>query len=584
VAIPPDQVAGDTIPAALAEAAESFVRLPVIPPFPDILPQGWAAGRWVWTREELARLPGMTLLDFLEQLPGITRFRAGGFGRPAGLTTLGGAGGRFRVFLDGFELDPFGGSAAELETLALLDVRSLRVERSLSGLRVDVETYQLHRPEPYSVVELGTGASQIRLLRALFSRGIRQRTTLTGAFDIVSTGGLGIREDYSQSNAAFRLSHGFGENTGVQLEWRRTSLDRAGDVYPRELTRSDFVVRATQRLSERLVVEGIAGRSGAEENGDPLVSAGLRSMQGGARAGYSSERLGVEAAVRVRGGEDESLSPLPDFEAEGRSAFRPFRGMRLEAQALASSADDERATSGQFTATATPLRTLSIFGSASVGTRLVPHFFTEQVQGEEALEDALADSLFVADVAGWRAGAEAATPLGTFGVAAFQTGETELAPIGLAFDRSSPTVAGESLLGAEAYFDIPVPRTSGALRLNGWFTYFDDPSGRPYTPASIGKGAITFHRAYYEGQLEPVISLEGVYRGSTLVPNEEVGEFTFVTEPTQSLNFYLSFRIIDVRAFLLWENLLNNQTAIDLPGVPPAYPRIVYGASWQFTN
>src|SRR5690606_36952841 len=128
-------------------------------------------------------MPGLTLREFLEQIPGVMRFRAGGFGRPAGMTALGAGGGRVRIFLDGFELDPLGYGSADLDAIAVLDVSQLRVQRTLSEIRVEVETYRLHRVEPYSVVGLGTGSSEVRLLRALFSRPVRRSSVVTGAFD-----------------------------------------------------------------------------------------------------------------------------------------------------------------------------------------------------------------------------------------------------------------------------------------------------------------------------------------------------------------------------------------------------------------
>ncbi|MQA89149.1 MAG: TonB-dependent receptor plug domain-containing protein [Gemmatimonas sp.] len=593
IPIPPDEAEEDTIPTELREQAESSVEVPVIPPFPDILPSGWATGSWVWTREEFAQLPGLTLLDFLELLPGITRFRAGGFGRPVGLTAMGFAGARLRVFLNGYELDSLGSGMPELEALSLYDVSSLRIERSLMGIRVEVETYELHRPEPYSIVELGTGASQIRLLRALFSRGIRRHTTATGAFDIVSTSGVGINEDYSQSNAVFRLSHGFNDDTGLELEWRRTGIDRSGTVYPREYTRSDLVLRGTRRLTDRLFLQAIVGRSSAEEKADTVIPELLRTTQGVLRGAYSSERFGLEATTRVRDSGDPP-SPMPTFEAGLRSVLRPVRGLRLETEGDLANADGTAASSVRVTATATPFAPLSVFGSVTAGTRFVPHYFPVQVPDtiegppEEPLDtvlvDVLADSLFVADVTGWRGGVELSGPFGALGIAAFGSTGTDLGPFSLPFDRGSPTVSGESLLGGEAFFNIGVPGTSGALRLEGWYTHFDDGGSRPYVPTSIGRAGIVFHRAYYEGQLEPVVRIEGIRRGRAFVPEEPGLPFDTSTDPYQLLNFYFTLRIIDVRAYLIWENILNDQTAIDMPGVPPAFPRIVYGVSWRFTN
>src|SRR5690606_10977937 len=128
---------------------------------------GWAAARWEWNTDELARLPGMTLLEFIELIPGIVGYRPGGFGRPEGLTALGMGGARVRVFLDGYELDPHTAGSFPLQTISLLDLSRVRVLRTASEIRVDVQTFELDQAEPASVVELGTGVYQTRLLRAL---------------------------------------------------------------------------------------------------------------------------------------------------------------------------------------------------------------------------------------------------------------------------------------------------------------------------------------------------------------------------------------------------------------------------------
>src|SRR5690606_22465734 len=111
------------------------------------------------------------------------------------------------VFIDGYELDPYGAGSFPLETISVIDVRRITVHRSLSGLRVDVETFVLEDPEPVSVVGLGTGVYQTRLLRALFSRGFGTKSVGTGFFDLASTSGIGIAERYRHMNAGVRWDY-----------------------------------------------------------------------------------------------------------------------------------------------------------------------------------------------------------------------------------------------------------------------------------------------------------------------------------------------------------------------------------------
>src|SRR5690606_31444397 len=105
----PQDTPPDTLPDSVQAAAAEEALPPKVPaPFPTLSAGGWSTATWEWTRDQLLAIPAMTALEFIERLPGVTRFRAGNFGRPEAITALGMGGARTRVFLDGFELDPFG--------------------------------------------------------------------------------------------------------------------------------------------------------------------------------------------------------------------------------------------------------------------------------------------------------------------------------------------------------------------------------------------------------------------------------------------------------------------------------------------
>ena len=583
VPIPADEISGDTVPVALREAATSEAPPDPLPEIRASLPAGWAYGRWEWTREELATLPGMTVLELIQHLPGMTRFRAGGFGRPEGVTALGAGGGRLRVYLDGFELDPHDTGAFPLETLALLDVARLRVQRTIAGIRVDVETFRLSTAEPYSIVELGTGAYQTRVLRALFSRGFGDRSVGTGVFDLSNTGGIGLREEYSHSNAAFRLDHALDDDTGVRLEWRRTAQDRRGEVYPRQLSRSDLILRARRKLGERLTVEANAGRSTSDDETIADSTLVYRGMQFGARAAYTSERLGGEASVRGRT-LGRHLRALPTFEAAARATLVPFAGSRLEGSVHFASAASRSVQESEILASVSPFRGVVAFGSVAFGSRFVSQIAPRSPlpgEGEELV--VTGDRLIVAASQGWRAGAEAAILGGVVGVAGFASSASPTSPFSLAFDRATEPMDVAGVMGGEAYFRLPVPRTGRALHLEGWYSRAGD-SARPYLPWDQGVVALAFRRTYYDGQLEPTFRIEGVHRGETLIASAPGDPFDAIAPGYQTANLSLSIRIIDVEAFLLWENLPQIETALDIPGPVAAAPRIVYGASWRFRN
>jgi hypothetical protein len=579
VPIPPEQVGGDTIPAVLREeaAAPTPARLPPRLPPPGVA--GWSAARWEWSRVDLERLPGLTVLEFLELLPGFAGFRAGGFGRPVGLTALGMGGARIRVLLDGYELDPLRTAAYELESIPLLDVHTLRVTRSVAEVVVEVEGFRLEEPEPFSVVELGTGVFQTRVLRALFSRGFGQRSVATGTFDLATTGGIGIREQYSHSTAQLRWDFAPGEATGLRAEIRRTAFDRRGTLYPLGASRSEFIVRARQELVEGLTLEALVGRSMIDEGED---EAGValprpRSLQGAVRANLTGTRFSAEAAFRARR-TDELALPLPGAEGELRASFAPAPQLLLEVASRAATAAGANAAHTRVVGTLAPGGGLALFGEITLGSRLLP--FAPTVPVLDAPRE-----MIVGGGDGWRAGAELVRDVGSLGGAFFTSGAGPVVPFGLLFDRAAPPVDAPALGGAEAYLRLPIPRTARALQLEGSFTRFLDALDRPYTPQEIGRLALSFRRVFYDGQLEPVLHLQAIHRGAARVPTAAppIG-FTTFAQAHQRVDLALRIRILDVTAFLDWENLLADQTARQLPWAPPTYPRIVYGARWEFRN
>ncbi len=578
VAIPPDEVGTDTIPTELREAAEAPTPALRLPRLSAVGRTGWDVARWQWTADELSRLPGMTLLEFVERLPGVVGFHLGGFGRPEGLTAMGAGGGRVRVFIDGYELDPYGAGSFPLETISVIDVRRITVHRSLSGLRVDVETFVLEDPEPVSVVGLGTGVYQTRLLRALFSRGFGTKSVGTGFFDLASTSGIGIAERYRHMNAGVRWDYVPSDRFGLQVEWRRLIVDRQGEATPLQTTRGDLVFRARARFSERVTAEAYVGRSGTDEGVHPTSPSAVKSSQGGLRAAFESPRFSVEVGARGRL-ESEASLPSPSFEVEGQATLRPTRFFTLDAASSTATADPGSATSFRVTGSVHVRPALTLFATTETGSRLVPILVTNALPEEEPVYDF---DQIVTDVGGLRSGAEVAGRFGSIAVAVFRSSATELAPFGLIHDVHVPVVDVDEANGLEAYWRLFVPGTGSRLAVDGWYTRYLEVSKRAYAPDEIGRLGLSFHSSYFGGQLEPSFRLEGVHRGATPVPGPEGSDQ--IMPALNTLNFSLQLRILDVTAFLIWDNVLANRAAITLPGAPPALPRIVYGGSWRFRN
>ena len=573
IPIPPQDTPPDTPPDTLLDVAQETEEPALPPPVPVLFPTlsagGWSTASWEWTRDQLLALPAMTALEFIERLPGITRFRAGNFGRPEGITAMGMGGSRTRVFLDGFELDPFGAGAYELETLPLLELASVRVDRSLMEIRVDVRTYQLDQAEAHSVVELGTGVYKTRLLRAIFSRGVGTKSTFTGSYDLVNTRGIGLDEPYSHGGNAVRWTYVPFDRLSIQAEWRRGKIDRERAEYPTQTSRSDLLLRVRSPLSPGLVVEGFAGRTSVEEE---LTGAedDRKAVQAGARAAFSNALVLADVSGRIRSATSD-YPLLPSRELEGNVAISPASILRVEGNGRVASWGGGSASSARLKGVVSPVQGISLFGALEVGSRPLTGF-------EEIGSDTLA-TLVASDGGGWRGGVELARGTASLGAALFGSSLSSVAPFGLPFDRGLLSIDTDNVTGAEFYGRLPIWR---AVSVEGWYSRINDAEGRPYTPDDIGRVIISATGSYYSDQLEPTLLIEGIHRGGALVPDLEGERFGVRAAPYQTLDLSLRIRIIDVEAYLLWNNLLANRHAIDMPWATPSIQRIVYGARWSF--
>ena len=166
----PDSVTVDTLTQAgvgqdSLDAEADSLEVTLFPEFPDRSAVGWATGLWEWDRDALTANRAVSLAQLIDQIPGTTALRGGDFGAPNIVTAFGAAGGRIRVFLDGFELLPLQGTAPDLAQIGLAGFQRIRVRRSTDGIRVDLFSIEVDDPRPYSLVETGTGDLNTNLFR-----------------------------------------------------------------------------------------------------------------------------------------------------------------------------------------------------------------------------------------------------------------------------------------------------------------------------------------------------------------------------------------------------------------------------------
>lgn len=601
--VPPDQIPADTVPTDVLEAGgdtippDSLLPAPTLPAFPDPAPAGWAPARWVWGQEELQRFHGLSLLDLLRQIPSLTITRAGVYGRPAGISVFGLGGGRVRVFLDGYELDPLSAAILDLQRLALVDLREVRVERGLTETRIEITTFRLESRRPFSYVEAGTGNDNTRLLRALFSRPVGSRNVLTLGFDLVDTEGIPADEPFTATTGIVRLDHAFSPDAGVQIEYRQTSVGRAGTVLPVDASFGNLILRARARAAPGLWVDGIVGRGWRTAGEGDSLGVDLASNQAALRATYERGVGWAAGAARFRFGDDRGFA-TPTMDLSLRTGLEPLPGVMVAAEARYSATDSIGGTELAGRIRLGPWLGFSLFGTAATGARgvgtlrdsvfeVITITESEDEEGQIVMEtDTIMERTFLfptreSAVDGLRLGAEWSGLGATVGTA-FVSLESDLTvPFGLPFDAGVEPIGPTEFTGVETYVSTPLGVPS--LRLDGAYTYSIDPVARPYLPVEQWRTALTFHDIFYTGNLEPTFRLEALHRGSAVAPSIDAPVFGAQTEPYTLLNLYLQIRIIDVQAFLRWENLLDVQGA-DIPGRPFSQPRALYGVRWRFYN
>jgi hypothetical protein len=550
------------------------IVVPIFPRYPSPLPTGWSAARWEWDRDALWRYQGYSLLEFLERTPGLTIVRSGDHGQPVGVTALGLGGGRLRVFLDGFEIDPLGYTSLDLQQLGTIDLESVRIERSLTGVSIELNTIRLPQNRPFSAVEAATGTYQSKLLRGALVRGIGGRSIVTAAYDAVTTEGYRFDFPFAMVNARAAWSYALSERTAFQAEIRNGGVERVGGLYNENYDRRTILLRGRSELREGLVVDGALGRAWRKPAEQDLIKPELTSVQGMLRASYALGTGWAEASVRLR---DEELvaSAAPRLELGTRAAFRPLAWLSAEGEVRTSRVGGEGGLIWQATGRAGRTGAPSLFLSVAGGS-----------QGLGLVEDVDTVPQFSAvssTVASIRAGAELNRSAFSLGLAGVTLAPADIVPFGAAFDRGIPAIEANAASGVEAHLSAVIPRTRELVRLEGWASYWPDRGDRPYLPEFDSRAALTAHGVFYEGQLEPTLSFQVSSRGRMRVPTPATAD-PFESTPYTLTNLFVQIRILDVQAFGLWDNFFNYQTAADLPGVRLPGQRLIYGIRWVFRD
>jgi hypothetical protein len=546
---------------------------PSLPALPPAGPTGWDAGVWEWSRADLLRLPDFSLLHLLERIPGVTPVRVGTVGQPEGASVFGATVGAITYEIDGFELDPLTAPTFDPSRFPLVALESVRVERRVTGARVRIRTVSPADNRPLSIIEAGTGDLRTNLFRGTF---LAPRVLGGGlSFGFESLGSQTVLGGESTFTGGWLKWTWARDESGVQLEYRQSGMDRSGTGVALSGQRRDWVVRARHHLGP-VVAEGYAGASSVE---DELGAVTLRegTPQGGLRMGSALVApfpIQANAGLRLR-----SHPRLPAQEAELSLWAEPIPWLGIGVEG-AQGRWAEGSPTGRWAlrGRAGPVVGLTAFADLANDT----HALVRAVATPEAAEPEDPAEPARLDLArsGARIGLQLQHRTLRIGVAAVRTSADSTAGFGLAFDPAAPRFAGGDATGVEV--TVRAPTGWAPLRVEGWYVGMDVPPLALYLPADQWRAAVIFHDLPLPtGNLELYGRAEHRFRGPMTVP----AEGDPVTVPALRSTFLeVTIRVLTVRAFVRWDNILNRPFQRDVPGFDLPGQNILYGVKWEFWN
>lgn len=572
----------DTIPARPA------VPFPAMPVGPAV---GFGAGVWVWDREALLREAPVSLIDLLDRIPAVTALRSGMFAQPEVAGGFGGTATRIEIARDGFILDPIAGSSYDLSQIPIGQLTEVRVERRLGLLRIHLRTEEPQDTLPYTRVEAGIGEPDANLFRGLFMAPHVIVGPLALGIERVDTEGLNGTQPAT-------IFSGWGKWTwstdrrGIQLELLRSTLERRPESpFPLERVRQEIVLRARNRFTDHLTAEVYGGVTQFEETPfidddepepepdpddpdapeEPVPGALERDVvQAGIRASYALPWGVLSGTFRYR-----DRAPLPTTEGI-LQADLDFGRLAVSGELGQASWEDRDATSYS-----------SVRGE--IGPFLKAAIYGEMTQGDRGAPVWTDTTSVITSRSGYRAGltVDLGRAVGSIGYVTMEGDWSR--PFGLAFDSAGIPLATAQAKGLEAFGRFTIIRDW--LAIESWITDWQQADGWVYLPSRSWRTALELHALPLpSGNLEILARVEGHQRGGMLAypverpeeGDEEALPFEILPSFT-TFGGYLQIRVIDVRAFIRWEDIMGNEIEV-LPGVIRQGPRIFYGVKWNLWN
>ncbi len=561
---PQDTAAVDTVPPAPTP----------LPPMRSVGDPGWVAGVWEWHRDDLLRLPDLSLLHLLERIPGVVPVRADVGAQPEGAALFGAGAGAIRYMVDGFALDPMTSPTFDPSRLSLLALERVRVERGVTGATVRIETLTPDDGRTKSVIEAGTGDYGVNDFRGIFLPPRVLDGALGLGFERLSVNGL--TPGPANHTVTWLKWTWARDSAGVQVEYRGRTLDRAGVGDGLFGNRSDWAVRARKQVGP-LTTEAYVGSSRLQEElggeGGPALREG--TAQGGIRvaAGLPGPvPARVSTALRFRG---HPRLPAQELDVAAEAAPLPWLSVGgTVTQGWWSDADPTGRWSAR--AAAGPVFGLRAFGEVFRGGSL---FGT----GPELALPRPDSGGFRVSRDGLRAGLQLTSGGLSVGAAALRVSADSAYSFGLPMEERWTALEGGEARGYEV--NVRIPTGFDPLSIQGWFVGMDAP-GWLYTPEHHWRAGLVYHHLpLSSGNLEIFARFEHLFRGRmNVLALADAATVTEVSDAYRATNLELTIRVVTVRAFLRWNNLFHRRDQTDLPTYRLPGQHILWGVKWEFWN
>ena len=526
---------------------------------------GLSDGVWVWSQKDFLREATTTLGDLLDRIPGIWTVRTGLLLQPEAASAFGSTANRVEVVLDGYVLDPLTESSVDISKIELVNIESVRIERRIGLIRIQIETIMPADTRAYTRIEAGVGEPESNMFRGILLAPKLFLGPLGVAIDRMDTDGFSREEPADQFAGWLKWSYIRGKS-GLQVEYRRMSTDRDPQIpWDSEHTRDDLIARLRINIREGLVADVFAGKSSFEQDTadlaeaeDTLPKINESTMQFGGRVSFVSPLFWARGSLRFR---DNDALPSTQIDAAGGVRIGEIASVSAEV----TQADWREAggalwysVSGQIT----PIAAVRAFAEYTGGSRGAPYVY-----------GGLDSRTFVNEQSGYRAGAEVTWRGFTVGGALLNSKADSVPVFGLPFDDSTRVFTGHDANGWEISGTSPAWRGFSAF---GHAVNWLDGVGI-YMPTRLYRAGVQLHTTPLKsGNLEIFGRIEAVHRGSVLTHAD-------ILPADDYFDAYLQIRIIDVRLFGRFEDIMGSNH-IDVPGREIIGPRIFYGVKWQFWN